>query len=358
METLLERLRARLSNPEKVIGRPGWKDPVIFPPISPEVLANAEKELGFRLPQLLRTIYLEVANGGIGPSLGLLGLTGGATDDQKDNAVDLYCSYRSWNDSDQNDEEDPDDDDEGTSEPASKWYWPERMLPICYRGCTVYECLDCNLADPPVSVVDLGAHDWNEPFGQTALSLAVWFETWLQETDGPEPTWLKRLDDGQNFKTVRSASFNVYPMRTAQMPYIVKLKNLRDLCLSGCPLSDDSFVHLRELKRLQRLQLHSSPITDKGLVHLAPLVKLTSLDLAESRLTDAGLAHLTHLPLETLNLAFTKITDAGLPHLYVMKTLRDLNLTCVKVSKRGLAALRAALPDCHVRWCRPDKRLM
>jgi len=353
MESLIERLRVRLSNPEKVIGRPGWKDPVIFPPVSPEVLANAEKELGFPLPQLLRAIYLEVANGGVGPSFGLLGITGGATDDLGMNAVDHYLANRRCNDrepdeeaGDLNDDEDLDDDDEMM--PESKWFWPERMLPICYRGCTVYECLDCNLPDHPVSIVDLGDHDWNQPFEQTAPSLGAWLETWLKETDGPEPAWLKRLDDGQNFETVTYAGFSVYPMRTAQMPYIVRLKNLEDLCLSHCPLSDDSFVYLRELTRLRRLGLHSSPITEKGLAHLTALVNLNHLDLAESRVTDAGLAYLADLPLETLNLAHTKITDAGLPHLYPLKTLRRLDLTSVPISEEALAALQAALPDCDV----------
>jgi hypothetical protein len=299
MKSLVERLRARLSNPEKVIGRPGWKDPVIFPPASAEMLANAEKELGFTLPQTLRMIYLEVANGGIGPSFGLLGITGGATGEQSGNAVDVYRAYRSHNDLDH--------DDEDLSENERNWHWPESMLPICYHGCTVYVCINCKLPDPPVCIVDVGNQDWNEPFEQTAPSLAAWFETWLRETDSPEPSWLNQLDDGQGFQTVTWAGFSATPMRTAQMPYIVRLKNLRGLCLSGCPVSDESLVHLRQLKRLQ-----------------------------------------------TLKLVGTKISDAGLHHLCALKTLRNLNLTGVPISEKGLAALEAALPKCDVIWSPPE----
>lgn len=58
------------------------------PPANPGVVAAAEAEVGFRLPDLLRRMYLEVANGGFGPFYGLLGLDGGATDDLGYNALD------------------------------------------------------------------------------------------------------------------------------------------------------------------------------------------------------------------------------------------------------------------------------
>jgi hypothetical protein len=99
--------------------------------------------------------------------------------------------------------------------------------------------------------------------------------------------------------------------------------------------------------------LHSSPITEKGLIHLAALVNLNHLDLAESRVSDAGLACLANLPLETLKLAYPKINDAGLPHLHPLKTLRRHDLTRVPISKKGLAALQAALLDCDMTWWPP-----
>lgn len=43
MESLTDRLRARLSNPEKVIGRPGWDDPVISQDARP--IRNANEEI-------------------------------------------------------------------------------------------------------------------------------------------------------------------------------------------------------------------------------------------------------------------------------------------------------------------------
>lgn len=353
MESLVVRLRARLSNPETVIDRPGWEDPKILPPVSEEVLAKSEETLGFTLPNTLRAIYRQVANGGIGPSFGLLGITGGHTDDQRKNAVDLYLAYRSWNDQDHEEDENlPDGEEDGDlPDDEGDWHWPERMLPICYHGCTIYECLDCSLTDPPVSVVDLSDHDWDQPFKQTSPSLAAWFETWLKECDFIEPHWLKHLDDGHDFQTVKHAGFSVFPMRAAQMPFITRLKNLEVLCLSGCPISDDTLAYLRELTKLRSLRLRSArKLSGTGLAHIVSLANLEDLDLAETQVNDAALAYLTKLPLQKLNLACTKVTGAGLKHLHELKSLKHLDLSRLPISERALAALEAALPECDVIW--------
>lgn len=43
-------------------------------PASAEEIAEAEKLLGFKLPELLEDLYTQVANGGFGPAYGLLGV--------------------------------------------------------------------------------------------------------------------------------------------------------------------------------------------------------------------------------------------------------------------------------------------
>jgi hypothetical protein len=56
---------------------PSTGEPTVFiadPPASLESLERIETELGFRLPELLQRIYLEVGDGGFGPGYGLLGL--------------------------------------------------------------------------------------------------------------------------------------------------------------------------------------------------------------------------------------------------------------------------------------------
>jgi hypothetical protein len=55
-----------------------------------------------------------VANGGFGPAYGLIGVVGGAADDRRKNAVELYAEYRT-----------PDPSD-------PHWAWPAKLLPVCH----------------------------------------------------------------------------------------------------------------------------------------------------------------------------------------------------------------------------------
>ncbi|WP_229868244.1 SMI1/KNR4 family protein [Streptomyces chryseus] len=50
----------------------------LFPPVTPAEVENAERAIGRRLPELLRRVYTEVANGGFGPDRGLASLTDGS----------------------------------------------------------------------------------------------------------------------------------------------------------------------------------------------------------------------------------------------------------------------------------------
>lgn len=49
----------------------------LFPPITPAEVEEAERSIGRRLPELLRRVYTEVADGGFGPDGGLASLTEG-----------------------------------------------------------------------------------------------------------------------------------------------------------------------------------------------------------------------------------------------------------------------------------------
>jgi hypothetical protein len=49
----------------------------VFPPATEEQIRVTESTLGFALPQMLRELYLRVANGGFGPGTGLRGVEGG-----------------------------------------------------------------------------------------------------------------------------------------------------------------------------------------------------------------------------------------------------------------------------------------
>ena len=138
-------------------------------PASEEAVVSAEIQLGFTLPRLLRGIYLTIANGGFGPGYGVMGVTGGFTDDLGHTVGDLYEVYR---------QSDPDDPD---------WKWPERFLPICHWGCVVYSAVDCRDELHAVYLVDVSAKEPGNPMDEIiklqSASLEHWLSDWLDGKD-------------------------------------------------------------------------------------------------------------------------------------------------------------------------------
>jgi hypothetical protein len=127
-----------------------------------EAVEEAEDLIGFRLPPLLRRLYLEVGNGGFGPGYGVLGLRGGHRNDTRRAALDLY---REAND---------------TSSPH--WsFLPASLLPVCYWGCGIYSFIDCSRTEGPMWGWDPnpGPADRQALFPQP-FTLAGWLGRWVR----------------------------------------------------------------------------------------------------------------------------------------------------------------------------------
>jgi SMI1 / KNR4 family (SUKH-1) len=160
------------------------RDPVgrSFRPRRPASVRQVESEearLGFSLPDLLRRIYLSVANGGFGPGYGVIGVEGGFTDDLGQTVGILHERWR---------EPDP-------SDPS--YAWPAGHLPICHWGCAVYSVVDCTRAENPVYFWDPGLREEGAPMGTAVKphkpSLEAWLQSWLNGEDlwmnpGIQPT--------------------------------------------------------------------------------------------------------------------------------------------------------------------------
>ncbi len=138
-------------------------------PLTEEQMGAAESELDFRLPVFLRRIYTEVANGGFGPSYGLLGLKGGMLNEEKCDAVAQYVGYR---------ELDPSD---------PHWRWPKALLPVGHLGCAMYLCVDCVKPDGPVTWFEPNPHEdgesWDDSFIPFADSTLDWIAAWVRGED-------------------------------------------------------------------------------------------------------------------------------------------------------------------------------
>jgi len=131
------------------------------PPASAAEIDGAEHQLAFPLPQLLRELYATLADGGFGPSYGLLPLLKPAPDESAfESVVLLYSLLR-----------------RGDREcPATPW--PERLLPILHWGCAILSCVDCSSPLLPVLRADSSGSLVAE-----APSLEDWLNDWLAGRD-------------------------------------------------------------------------------------------------------------------------------------------------------------------------------
>ena len=133
------------------------------PPLTLAAIEDAERDLGFRLPPLLRSIYLNVADGGYGPGWGLLPLN----IENKPSVVmfDRYTRSHFRN---------------GLPPEG----WPEPYLRFCEWGCNIYSGVDCSTDACAVIRCDpmRGSEneiDWLIPERE---SLAQWLLDWLDGT--------------------------------------------------------------------------------------------------------------------------------------------------------------------------------
>lgn len=126
---------------------------------------------------------------------------------------------------------------------------------------------------------------------------------------------------------------------------------LIELNLHACKkITDAGLFHISNLKQLRHLDIGATKISDAGLAHLCGLSNLEHLSLYYyTKISNAGLVHLADLKkLVFLSLAYTKIGNRGLIHLYGLSNLKELQLGKTKVTEKGIALLKAALPECNI----------
>src|SRR5277367_3912098 len=97
---------------------------------SEESIKLAEARLGFAIPDLLRSIYLNVANGGFGPGYGIIGVAGG----HSSNLGDLVETFQEVK--------------KGAEYFGLKWN--PHLLPFCEWGDNIFSCVDCSDPANPI----------------------------------------------------------------------------------------------------------------------------------------------------------------------------------------------------------------
>ena len=135
---------------------------IAVPPVAPLTEADiteAEANLGFALPALLRELYVYIGNGGFGPGHGLLSLKNIGNGERS--IVELYLEMRQ----------------DYPGDPT--WKWPEGVLAICDWGCNIYSCVVCNKPLNPVLTFEYMQGPMEHSFLQTRDSLESWLRDWL-----------------------------------------------------------------------------------------------------------------------------------------------------------------------------------
>lgn len=126
-----------------------------LPTAPADAVAEAENLIGYRLPPLLRRLYLEAGNGGFGPGYGILGLRDGHRGDTRRTALGLYREAH------------------GTS--STGWsFLPASLLPICHWGCGIYSFTDCPQPQGPSQPVLVHDPDTQQWRGATEQEYAQW----------------------------------------------------------------------------------------------------------------------------------------------------------------------------------------
>lgn len=156
-------IRQRIANSDSRVDLVTADVPQVLGTATVDELAAAERELGFALPELLRWLYSEVANGGFGPGAGLLGVRGGHTDMDGRTISGSYLALRLHS-------------------------WPQGVLPLCELGAGARSCVDRR--DPNNSILTVDAAGMT----RTSHTLFSWLYAWASGVDIEAETF--EIQDG------------------------------------------------------------------------------------------------------------------------------------------------------------------
>lgn len=159
----------------------GMHSPQAFAPITQKDLRSVEETLGFELPEFVRSLYLNVGNGGFGPEYGIVGTKNGA----KLDGCTLETCYENML----------------TLESETPvWRWPRRLLPLANFGCGMWSCVDCEYKRLPMLLWDPNNLDseldaanaqlnWGNSFWDQGSTIKSWLHSWLTEKSPSDPQW-------------------------------------------------------------------------------------------------------------------------------------------------------------------------
>jgi len=139
---------------------------------------------------------------------------------------------------------------------------------------------------------------------------------------------------------------------------IDRLAWLKELYLSGYPVTTDDISRMSYCRQLEVLDLSSCGINGTDIGDLKALTELRTLSLARNNVNGQCLEFISTLVrLETLNLDYTQVDESGVEQLVRAGRLRKLSVvdtpltydTGTGLKSLALLALESRLPNCEIR---------
>jgi hypothetical protein len=204
------------------------------------------------------------------------------------------------------------------------------------------------VADDPVPAASTLA-DWLEeredPRGLVVRLSTEYWPLWRrgEDSDAEHTRWRRLVEDGypvvKQWLGVRHTDRETvdFQLTTPLLylslgPYVAPRPDLRAVLQAGWAW----FLHFR-----------GRPDLDFWLSELGPVRELCFEH--NQTIRDDDVRWIGRVPsLRWLDLSCPHVTDAGLVHLHGTRTLREVRLRWSGVTRRGVEALRQALPDCKV----------
>jgi Leucine-rich repeat (LRR) protein len=150
--------------------------------------------------------------------------------------------------------------------------------------------------------------------------------------------WLEHLIE----LPLRWLSLEGNPITDKAIPFILKMKNLKYLCIGDTELTDKGLEMLAAHRSLKTLVLNSSRcVTDDGIKHVGKMKQLTGIELINpAALTGQCLASFTNLKdLLSLKLENICVAPEDLRYLSGLKNLRDLDLSNCQLTDLSLVEI-------------------
>jgi len=165
-------------------------------------------------------------------------------------------------------------------------------------------------------------------------ALAFAASDWVTALDGKAET----APDG----SIRALSFRRGWVSDADLDRIAQLDKLERLDLSETRVTDLGMLKLKDLKNVRELNLfYAELVTDEGLAAMRSWPKIERINARGTKVTDNTLALLAgKTTLTALDIGFAEVTDSGLQHLSTLPNLRSLSFGGNKLTEVGLQVLR------------------